>query len=101
MNLDQLSLAELKDLSRKIERELQVRRVQDKERLRKHFLEQAEAAGFTVDEVLGKAPATKGSAKVKYRDPQNPDNTWAGRGRKPAWLVKALGAGASIEDFAL
>lgn len=35
----------------------------------------------------------------KYRDPAKPENTWAGRGKKPAWLNEKLEAGASLEDF--
>jgi DNA-binding protein H-NS len=26
-------------------------------------------------------------------------NTWAGRGRRPTWLVEAIEAGAALEDF--
>lgn len=26
-------------------------------------------------------------------------NTWTGRGRRPVWLVDAIGAGASLDDF--
>lgn len=26
-------------------------------------------------------------------------NTWAGKGRRPAWLVDAIGDGASLDDF--
>lgn len=37
----------------------------------------------------------------KYRDPAKPENTWAGRGKKPGWLLEKLEAGASLEDFLL
>lgn len=37
----------------------------------------------------------------KYRDPEKPENTWAGRGKKPGWLLEKLEAGASLEDFLL
>ena len=32
----------------------------------------------------------KGAVAPKYRNPSNPSETWSGRGRKPAWFVKAL-----------
>ena len=35
----------------------------------------------------------------KYRDPDKPENTWAGRGKMPGWLKEKLEAGASLEDF--
>jgi DNA-binding protein H-NS len=30
---------------------------------------------------------------------RNPDNTWAGRGKKPRWLSVQLKSGKQIEDF--
>ena len=41
----------------------------------------------------------KGSANgtAMYRDAEG--NTWAGRGRRPAWLNEALEGGAALEDF--
>ena len=35
----------------------------------------------------------------KYRDPQNPENTWTGRGKPPRWLASAIAAGKSKESF--
>jgi DNA-binding protein H-NS len=35
----------------------------------------------------------------KYQNPAEPSETWSGRGKQPRWLVSALKAGGSIEDF--
>jgi DNA-binding protein H-NS len=35
----------------------------------------------------------------KYRNPDQPSETWAGRGKRPRWLVAQLGSGKRIEDF--
>ena len=35
----------------------------------------------------------------KYRNPDQPSETWAGRGKQPRWLVAKLGSGKRIEDF--
>jgi DNA-binding protein H-NS len=45
--------------------------------------------------------AKKKTAKVapKYRNPDDPGQTWTGRGRKPNWLVAELEAGRDQEDF--
>jgi DNA-binding protein H-NS len=37
----------------------------------------------------------------KYRNPENPFETWAGRGLKPRWLAAALKSGMSLEDFSI
>ncbi len=35
----------------------------------------------------------------KYRNPRNPQETWAGRGKQPRWLVAQLRAGKKLEEF--
>ena len=35
----------------------------------------------------------------KYRNPANPSETWAGRGKQPRWLIAQLKAGKRIESF--
>lgn len=41
----------------------------------------------------------RASVAPKYRDPQNPENTWTGRGKPPRWLASAMAAGKSKESF--
>ena len=35
----------------------------------------------------------------KYRNPAEPSETWAGRGKKPRWLTAQLKSGKQIDDF--
>ena len=35
----------------------------------------------------------------KYRNPDDPSETWSGRGKQPRWLVALLRAGKHIDDF--
>ena len=35
----------------------------------------------------------------KYRNPDQPSETWAGRGKQPRWLVAKLDSGKRIDDF--
>ena len=35
----------------------------------------------------------------KYRNPKNRTETWAGRGKRPLWLVAQLRSGKKLEDF--
>jgi DNA-binding protein H-NS len=35
----------------------------------------------------------------KFRNPEQPSETWAGRGKKPRWLVAQLKSGKQIDDF--
>ncbi|WP_198026694.1 H-NS histone family protein [Bradyrhizobium sp. ARR65] len=35
----------------------------------------------------------------KYRNPDRPSETWAGRGKQPRWLVAQLRSGRRLNDF--
>jgi DNA-binding protein H-NS len=39
-----------------------------------------------------------GKISPAYRNPNNPAETWTGRGRKPRWLVAALVAGSTVDQ---
>lgn len=41
--------------------------------------------------------ATKGEAK--YRNPENPSETWSGRGRKPGWIHDAIAKGTDLSTL--
>jgi DNA-binding protein H-NS len=43
----------------------------------------------------------RGAVPPKYRNPENPEETWAGRGLKPRWLAAALKSGRKLEDFSI
>jgi DNA-binding protein H-NS len=40
-----------------------------------------------------------GVVAPKYCNPENPAETWAGRGLKPRWLTAAIKPGKKAEDF--
>jgi DNA-binding protein H-NS len=35
----------------------------------------------------------------KYQNPNNPSETWSGRGKQPRWLSPQLRAGERLDDF--
>ena len=54
--------------------------------------------GFTAPAKAPRKPRGS-SGPVKFRDPES-GQTWAGRGKRPTWLVNALAGGRSLESFA-
>jgi DNA-binding protein H-NS len=61
-----------------------------------------------LDRLMATGPRAKGAGRgprgavpPKYRNPENPGETWAGRGLKPRWLAAALKSGKKIEDFSI
>ena len=87
--------------------------------VRNKLVQLAKNEGYTIAELFGSAappigraakPApgkarktTKGKStgKVapKYRNPDNPSETWAGRGKPPRWLAAEIAKGKKVEDY--
>ena len=100
LNLEKMPFAQLSALRSKVDRLMVGKQASERAALRQKMGEMAEAAGMSLDAVFGKAHKSKGSVAPKYRDPKNPENTWAGRGRMPRWMVAATrGNKAKKEDF--
>jgi DNA-binding protein H-NS len=47
------------------------------------------------------APGHRSYPRVRprYRNPDDPTETWAGRGRRPRWLATQLRLGRRMDDF--
>lgn len=100
-NVDKMSLKELLVLEEKLEVAIAAAKDREKAELKAMLEEKAARAGFSVQEVFGFRKGKGKKVVVKYVNPQNPAETWAGRGRKPLWLVAKLKKGAKLEDFAV
>lgn len=121
-DLTSLTEDELTALGGLIERELAGRRDQKRRDFFASMRSQAQALGVAPEELaaeLGRKPARvaaerrgadgRGSArnggdgratvKPKYRNPEDPSQTWAGRGVKPRWMQALIAQGSSMEDF--
>ena len=89
MDLQQLSLDELKSLRRDVEKAI----ASFEERQRKAALAEVEAVaakhGFTLDILTGKKSAKK-VHPPRYAHPEDTTKTWSGRGRQPQWIKDAL-----------
>lgn len=90
---------------KQLRKELDLALASYEDRRRREALHAAEQAvrehGFKLGELLGDTrPGKTGkSPVVKYVNPDNPAQTWGGRGRHPDWLRTALQAGHSIDDL--
>ncbi|MCZ4261731.1 MAG: H-NS histone family protein [Limimaricola soesokkakensis] len=101
-NLHEMSRKELEKLRKDIDEALST----VSQRERKAALEAAERAaaehGFSLAELAdaaGKGRKSKTKNPAKYRNPEDPTQTWSGRGRKPRWINEAEAAGRPLSDF--
>lgn len=54
--------------------------------------------GFTADD-LGLSTKKKSNKPfIRYINPENPNETWVGRGKRPEWIVSYLEMGGKLED---
>ena len=97
--LDRMSLRELKELELKVQRARAS--VQDRSRseLRKKVETMIAEAGFKVTDIFGGRGGKGRTVAAKYANPDDPSETWTGRGRKPRWLNAKVQEGAKIEKF--
>lgn len=103
IDLEKLSLSELKSLQKDIAKAIAEFDSRKKVEALGALEEHAKALGFSLAELTGTKvrKARAGSGTPKYRHPENPDVTWSGLGRKPAWFAAAIAAGKAPDSMAV
>jgi DNA-binding protein H-NS len=100
MNLKSMSIERLSKLREQVDAALSTKAIEERRALQAQLgkLERFATSGLRVKEGRGGA---RGAVAPKYRNPENPSETWAGRGLKPRWLEAALKSGKKLEDFGI
>lgn len=102
INLNEMSLKELKDLQTQVTRAIGSFEDRKKKIALAELEEKAREMGFSLAELTGTSvPRKRAPASAKYANPENAADTWSGRGRKPRWFDAALKSGKRPEDMAL
>jgi DNA-binding protein H-NS len=100
MNLKSMSLDQLSKLKEQVAAAISVKVIEERRAVQEQLskLDRLAARGARSNGVRG---GTQGTVAPKYRNPDNPAETWAGRGLKPRWLAAALKTGKKLEDFSI
>ena len=107
-NLDAMSIDEMWQLHEEVNAILSIKLTSEKRELEKRLaqlrrekeMRQSEAAHSQVKDTpreRRKYPRVF----AKYRNPNEPSETWSGRGKQPRWLTAALKAGRTIDEFVI
>ena len=116
IDINSLSARELETLINKAKkRKTTLARRKPVAQVRRKLEQQAKAEGYTIEELFGTTGATAtaprstgrvakkarklGKVPPKYRNPDNPEETWTGRGRQPRWLAALTAEGRQVEEF--
>lgn len=101
IDLDNLNVDELRAITENAQQLIAKKQHQRLYDAYMQFEQIAEDSNATIEEILKAGEKLEKKRSIKYRNTDNKEETWTGRGRKPTWLVEALAAGRDLEDFAI
>lgn len=108
METRNLSPTEIRSQIAELNAELQRRQQEEKRQFFVEISQRAQELGITREELVRrfkggtttkKARPKRPSGTPMYRNPNNSQQTWTGRGRKPGWLVELLERGVSLDSL--
>jgi DNA-binding protein H-NS len=100
INFSSMSVDKLWQLHEEISQVLSARLTSEKRELEKRL---AQLRRAPQGESASPASERRKYPRVfpKYRNPNEPSETWSGRGKQPRWLAAALKTGHKIEEFVI
>jgi DNA-binding protein H-NS len=93
IDLKSLSPKELKALIANAESHMQEARASQIQEVRKKIDALLSGSGLSLADVYparGSKGGKRGSVAPKYRNPDDPNQTWTGRGKRPLWFAAAI-----------
>lgn len=108
-NIEKLDLEDLVKAQQRIREIIGEKKTGKKQELISQFKQMAQEAGLAIEGISwhgeGKKKRRKrvaaGAKKMpgKYKNPENPGQTWCGKGRKPEWAKRWLEEGKDLDDL--
>jgi DNA-binding protein H-NS len=108
LDLDNKTLSELQALIAEAQQQLAEKQKEMRKEVIAQIKELAASIGATVevrfdqtDEKSGERKRGRQGRKVaaKYQNPDNPEETWTGRGMAPNWIKDLVAAGRNKDEF--
>jgi DNA-binding protein H-NS len=105
-DFDAMTVDELWQLHEQLSDILSVRLTSEKRELEDRLGQLRREKGMRPSEVVDAQATPRERRKYprvlpKYQNPDEPFETWSGRGKQPRWLTAALKTGHKIEEFAI
>lgn len=100
VDLDKMSLKELQAIAKDAAKTIESKKKDGIKALRKKILEEIRDNGLELGDVFpALKPAPRAAVSPKYANPDDMDQTWTGRGRKPKWVEAHLNDGKTLDDL--
>ncbi len=102
-DLDAMSIDEMWQLHEEISQVLSDRLTLEKRELEKRLAQLRRDKEIQSSTYLAAPRERRKYPRVfpKYQNPDQPSETWSGRGKQPRWLKAALRSGHTIEEFVI
>jgi DNA-binding protein H-NS len=97
-NFKSMSADELWSLHEQVTAQLARKIAAEKSRLDQRLRQLHVHAPFSAGK-MGHARRPYPQVLPKFRNPAQPGETWAGRGKRPRWLTAQLSSGKELDDF--
>ena len=100
-----MDLEALKEMRRSVDRAISSYETRKRKEALSALEQVAKDHGFKLSDLVADQKPGKASRSVEpgaaaaYVNPENPDETWSGRGRRPRWVNDALTAGRALDDL--
>nr|VFJ45286.1 MAG: DNA-binding protein H-NS [Candidatus Kentron sp. FW]VFJ47714.1 MAG: DNA-binding protein H-NS [Candidatus Kentron sp. FW] len=103
-DLSEITFQELVKLRGELDASIDNRKEEERQQLLREIREKITERGFSMAEIFGGNEFTKGlkyrsPVVPKYCNPDNPEQKWSGRGRKPSWVIALLDRGFSLNEL--
>jgi DNA-binding protein H-NS len=99
MNLKSMSIDQLVALREQVSETLGARVTDQRRALEAELSKLTRFQAGSASSKSGSRRGAKAPVAPKYRNPENPSETWAGRGLRPRWLSAAIKMGKKVDDF--
>ncbi|MGV6859480.1 MAG: H-NS histone family protein [bacterium] len=100
-SLEQFDTSELKEISNTALAIIESRKASEQREALEAIKQLASQHGLVVDVKAESGKGSKGRIPLPplYRNPENPEQTWSGRGARPKWFKAALEAGKTADSM--
>lgn len=90
---------ELKTLLNQVDQQINVRDAEARARARLEILALAQGAGIELKDLVKGLKPAKSPVPAQYQNPDNANEQWSGRGRKPGWIKQSLDSGRTLDQL--
>ena len=99
IDFETMSLDELKSIKRDLDKAITNFDQRRKAEAKRGIEAKAREYGFSLAELTDAKGSKRSAVAPKFRNPDNPEQTWSGRGRQPTWYKNAIENGTDPDDL--